>query len=363
MISFFDLKKINGRFRDEICHAVQKVVESGWYIIGEELQAFEREFASYCQTRYCLGVNSGLDALSLIIRGYGFSQGDEIIVPANTFIASFLSISENGCVPVPVDPDPDSLNISYRNISEAITPRTRAVMAVHLYGLPCDMDPICRLAEEHGLKVIEDAAQAHGAKYKGRMAGSLGHAAAYSFYPGKNLGTLGDGGAVVTDDETLAGNIVQLRNYGSKRKYFHESKGINSRLDEIQAAVLRVKLRHLDEDNEKRRRIAGRYMQKIKNPHIRLPFTTEKSEQVWHQFVIRCRNRDGLAEYLKKNGIETMIHYPVVPHRQKAYCELWDLTLPVAEKASSEILSLPMSPVLEAGEVDEIADCINRWES
>ena len=306
MIKFLDLKKVNDAHGDEISDAIQRVLDSGWYLLGGEVSSFEREFADYCGARQCVGVANGLDALILILMGYRelgvMSEGDEVIVPANTYIASILAISRAGLRPVLVEPDDLTYNIAPNLIETAITERTRAIMAVHLYGQCADMDPICAIAQQHGLKVIEDAAQAHGATYRGRKAGSLGDAAGFSFYPGKNLGALGDGGAVTTNDTELAEVIGALRNYGSHEKYYNKYKGMNSRLDEIQAAILRVKLAHLDEDTEKRRMVADAYLTSLQSfsPRLVLPAVAEYGQHAWHLFVVRTQYRDALAEHLKK---------------------------------------------------------------
>ena len=361
MISFLPLYDINERYRAEIDAAVKRVLDSGWYLLGREVAAFEEEFAAYCGARYAVGVANGLDALTLILRAYGFGPGDEILVPANTFIATFLAVSRNGCVPVPVEPLAETCNLNPDLLEEKITPKTRAIIAVHLYGRAADMDPICRIARSHGLKVIEDAAQAHGALYRGHRSGSLGDAAGFSFYPGKNLGCLGDGGMVTTDDGDLAARSRALANYGSDRKYHHIRKGVNSRLDEIQAAVLRVKLRYLDADNAYRRKIASLYRSLLRLPGLRLPKQGPEEGNVWHIFPVFTQNRDALAEYLKERGVQTSIHYPTPPHRQGAYPELAHLRLPVAERLHAEELSLPISPVISPDEAERIAGLINLF--
>ncbi|HAV13204.1 MAG TPA: aminotransferase [Opitutae bacterium] len=359
-IKFLDLKAINEQYRDEIDGAIKRVLDSGWYLLGAEGEAFEQEFATYCEAEYCLGVANGLDALILILMAYresGFmEEGDEVIVPANTYIASILAISRAGLKPVLVEPDERTYNIAPTLIEAAITERTKAIIAVHLYGQCADMDPINAIAKKHGLKVVEDAAQAHGAAYRGRKTGSLGDAAGFSFYPGKNLGALGDGGAVTTSDPELAEAIKALRNYGSHVKYHNKYKGMNSRLDEIQAAILRVKLKHLDADTGKRRRVAEQYLRQLSSishqSSIILPHVADYGEHVWHLFVIRHPQRDALAQYLAEQGIQTMIHYPVPPHAQGAYPELAIYSLPFTDKLHEEALSLPMSPVLSEVEID-----------
>jgi dTDP-4-amino-4,6-dideoxygalactose transaminase len=364
MIKFLDLKAINEQYRDEIDAAIQRVLDSGWYLLGQEGEAFEAEFAAYCGAGHCLGVANGLDALILILMGYqelGVMQaGDEVIVPANTYIASILTISRAGLKPVLVEPDERTYNIDPHLIEAAITERTRAILPVHLYGQCADMDPIKAVAQKHGLKVIEDAAQAHGATYKERKAGSLGDAAGFSFYPGKNLGCLGDGGAVTTNDPDLAEAIRALRNYGSHVKYHNKYKGMNSRLDEIQAAILRVKLRHLDEDTDKRRKIADYYRAHLSPVTCHLPPVAAYGSPVWHLFVIRHPQRDALAKHLAEQGIQTMIHYPIPPHHQPAYPEFHHLKLPITEAIHREVLSLPISPVLDAASVDAILGAIKE---
>jgi dTDP-4-amino-4,6-dideoxygalactose transaminase len=362
MIKFLDLQGFHQRDKNAYLKVIEDVLDSGHYILGPQTESFETEFAHYCEAKYCIGVGTGLDALSLIIQGYGFGEGDEIIVPANTFIASFLAISQNKCIPVPVEPDPDTMLMNVENVEAAITPKTKAIMPVHLYGQACDMDPIVELARVNDLKVIEDAAQAHGAKYKGRRVGSLGDAAAFSFYPGKNLGALGDGGAVITDDEALAKRIRLLRNYGSSERYIHQELGVNSRLDELQAAILRVKLRALDLDNNARRTVAATYISKIRNTAIELPTVRSDGESVWHLFVIRTSNRDSLMAHLRAAGIQTLIHYPLPPHRQQAYKSLSCGSYPISEKMAMEVLSLPISPILSEQDVEQIVEAINQWQ-
>ncbi len=365
MIPFLDLKQINNQYKDELISACKRVIESGWYILGEEVEKFEKEFASYCGTDFCIGVNSGLDALTLIMRGYKelgvFEEGDEIIVPANTYIASILAITENRLKPVLIEPDLRTYLIDSEQIENKITDKTKAIMVVHLYGQTCEMEPISEIAKNYNLKIIEDSAQAHGAFYKGKRAGNLGDASGFSFYPGKNLGALGDGGAVTTNDKELAEILRALRNYGSQKKYENLYKGVNSRLDEIQAAMLRVKLKYLDDEIEKRRKIAEFYLENIKNPRIVLPFVRKKEEHVWHLFVIRTENRDKLQRYLYDRGIQTMIHYPIPPHKQKAYQEWNNIFLPVTEKIHREVLSIPIYGSLSLDKVKYIVDAINRF--
>ncbi len=362
MIKFLDLEKINNRFRRQIDKKINTILDKGWYLLGEENESFTENFAEFCGTKYCVGVANGLDALNLIIKAYGFGSGDEIIVPANTYIASILAVSQNGCTPVLVEPDIKTYNINPDLIEEKITEKTKAIMVVHLYGQAVQMEKIWRLAEKYNLKIIEDSAQAHGAMYKGRRCGNLGDASGFSFYPGKNLGCLGDGGAVTTNDEVLANKIKALRNYGSNIKYHNIYKGVNSRLDEIQAAVLDIKLKELDKDNEKRREISKYYRENIKNPAIILPEIYDEKAHVWHIFAIRTKERDRLQKYLKDNGIETLIHYPIPPHKQVCYKELNNLSLPITEEIHQTILSLPISPVLEYEEVERVVEVINRYE-
>lgn len=370
-VKFLDLKKINNQYREEIIEAITKVVDSGWYILGEEVEKFEEEFAKYCGTKYAIGVGSGLDALKLIIRGYKelgiFKEGDEIIVPANTYIATILAITEERLKPVLVEPKLETYLIDPDKIEEKITERTKAIMVVHLYGQTCEMDKIWNIAKKYGLKIIEDSAQAHGAFYKDKKAGNLGDASGFSFFPSKNLGALGDGGVITTNDEELANIVRYLRNYGSIKKYIHDYKGINSRLDELQAAILRVKLKHLDEEIEKRRKVAKFYINNIDNPLIKLPLDRridpiKYKRHVWHLFVIRTKKRDKLQKYLADKGIETLIHYPIPPHKQKAYKEWHCLSLPITEKLSKEILSIPLNSVLTAEEIDQVVKVINRFK-
>ena len=364
MIKFLDLHKINERFRGELDAAAKRVLDSGWYLLGKENEAFEAEFAAYCGVKHAIGCANGLDALKLIIRAYGFGPGDEVIAPANTYIASLIAISANGATPVLVEPDPGTYLIDPAKIEEKITPRTKAVMVVHLYGRVCEMGAIDVLAKKHGLKVIEDCAQAHGAYFGDRRVGNLGDAAGFSFYPGKNLGCLGDGGAVTTNDDELATKIRALRNYGSDVKYHFPYRGTNSRLDEIQAAWLRVKLPHLDADNARRAEIAARYCREIANSAVTLPSASDGSRQlsnVWHVFPVRTERRDEFQAYLTEKGIQTVIHYPIPPHRQPAYSEWHGLELPITEKIHETIISLPISPVMADDEVAEVIDAVNAW--
>lgn len=365
-VPFLDLKQVNARHAIELKAAAARVIDSGWYVLGKELAAFEREFAAYCGVRHAVGVGNGLDALSLILRGYrqlgAIGEGDQVIVPGNTFIASFIAITENRLVPVPVEPEPTSFNLDPACVEAAIGPRTRAIMAVHLYGQLANMRALAALAARHRLLLIEDAAQAHGAMSGEHKAGALGDAAAFSFFPTKNLGALGDGGAVVTGNTELAQRIAALRNYGSREKYHHLFPGINSRLDEMQAAMLRVKLRHLDEEIAWRRRVARRYREGIRHPHIQLPATPSEERHVWHLFVVRCPRRDALQRHLRSHGIHSQVHYPVPPHRQPAYACLRAARLPLTERLHDEVLSLPMGPALGDDAVDRVIAACQTFE-
>lgn len=363
MIPFFSTQCLHSEAEIELNVAYQRVMNSGQFILGEEVSQFEQEFAAYCQTKHCIGVGNGLDALHLILRGLGIGKGDEVIVPANTYIATWLAVSYAGATPIPVEPNEQSYNIEPACIESAITEKTKAIIVVHLYGQPADMDAIHVIAQKYRLKIIEDAAQAHGATYKGRKVGSLGDAAGFSFYPSKNLGALGDGGAVVTNDEQLAEKVRLLRNYGSKQKYFNEVQGFNSRLDELQAAFLRVKLPKLDQWNTQRRQVAEWYLQHLSGvEEVALPFLLEYTDSVWHVFVIRHPQRDQLQQYLKQHGVETLIHYPVPPHLSGAYAEQWQRgDFPLTEKLAREVLSLPMYPHLTEESVVYICEKIKEW--
>ncbi|KPA12037.1 erythromycin biosynthesis sensory transduction protein eryC1 [Candidatus Magnetomorum sp. HK-1] len=360
-IPFLDLLKINLNHQQEIESAMSQVLNSGWYILGKQVSAFEKEFAEYCHAKHCIGVGNGLDALHLILRALDIKKGDEVIVPANTYIATWLAVTYAGGTPVPVEPDEKTYNINPDRIEKAISSHTRAILPVHLYGLTADMEPINDIANRHGLYVIEDAAQAHGARYKGKLAGALGHAAGFSFYPGKNLGALGDAGAVVTNDDQIADKVRLLRNYGSRIKYANEIQGLNSRLDELQAAILRVKLKYLDEENKSRQKLASLYMKHIQNDQMILPFVLDSAEPVWHLFVIRHPQRELIQKLLKEKGIGTLIHYPIPPHLSDAYKELYPLNtkIPLTEQLASEILSLPMGPHLNESDVQYVIDVIN----
>lgn len=361
MIKFLDLHAINERFREQFDEKIKSVLDSGWYLQGKENEKFCADWAEFCGTKYALGVANGLEALSLIVRAYGFGAGDEIIVPANTYIATILAITENGCTPVLLEPDINTYCINPDLIEAKITDKTKAIMVVHLYGQAVPMEKIWAIAQKYNLKVIEDAAQAHGALYQGKRVGSLGDAAGFSFYPGKNLGALGDAGAITTNDEALYQKVKAIANYGSDRKYHHIYKGINSRLDELQAGLLDIKLKRLDADNARRREIAKYYRTHIKNPKISLPPIYDEMAHVWHVFVVRTQDRDGLQKYLEQNGIQTLIHYPTPPHHQGAYVEFKDMSLPVTEQIHREVLSLPMSPVLTDEEVQKVVEVINAY--
>ena len=319
MIPFLDVGAINSRFKDELELAMKQVLESGWYILGEKSRAFEKAFAEYCGIEHCIGCGNGLDALRLGIKALGFGENDEIIVPANTYIASILAISDNGCKPIFVEPSLQTYNIDVEKIESAITPRTKAILVVHLYGQVVEMQKVWELARKYNLAIIEDCAQAHGAIYQGKRVGTLGDVAGFSFFPGKNLGALGDGGAVTTKHKDVAEKVRALGNYGSHKKYVNLYKGLNSRLDELQAAFLEIKLKHLDSDNESRRAVAKFYRENITNNKIILPECVSEEGHAWHLFVVRCEERDRFQAYLKDNGIETIIHYPIPPHKQEAY--------------------------------------------
>ena len=361
MIKFLDLHKINEQHRAEIDTRIKQVLDSGWYLQGKQNELFCKNFAAFCGVKYAVGVANGLDALNLIIKAYEFSDNDEIIVPANTYIASLLAISENGCTPILVEPDINTYNINAELIEEKITPQTKAIMVVHLYGQAVQMDKIWALAKKYNLKIIEDSAQAHGAFYTNKKTGNLGDASAFSFYPGKNLGALGDAGAITTNDEELYNKIKALANYGSEKKYEHIYKGINSRLDEIQAGILDVKLTHLDIANNRRREIAKYYRENIKNSLITLPQTYDESAHVWHVFPVRCEAREALQTYLDKNNVQTVIHYPTPPHKQEAYAEWNTLSFPITEQIHREVLSLPISPVMTDEEISNIVAIVNNF--
>ncbi|MFA0083558.1 DegT/DnrJ/EryC1/StrS family aminotransferase [Vibrio breoganii] len=365
MIPFLDLKAINKQYATDLKDACSRVIDSGWYIMGNELKAFEKEFAEYCGCSHAIGVANGLDALILVLRAWKemgkLHDGDEVIVPANTYIASILAISENKLTPILVEPDPETFNLTAEGIRSHLTHKTKVILPVHLYGQISPMDEIMKLAEQHKLLVLEDCAQAHGAMINGKKAGSWGHAGAFSFYPGKNLGALGDAGAVTTDDVELTKILDALRNYGSHEKYKNKYKGVNSRLDEIQAAMLSVKLKYLNSEIKARRVISESYLNGINNPKIKLPTVENKESHVWHLFVIKVDDRSKLSEYLSDKGIQTLVHYPTAPHKQEAYFELSNEFLPVTEYLHEQVLSLPISPVITRDEVNKIIHIINEF--
>jgi dTDP-4-amino-4,6-dideoxygalactose transaminase len=362
MIPFLDLKAPHLELRAELELAFKEVLDSGWFTQGNQLDEFEKEYADYCGVKHCIGVGNGLDALHLILRAYGIGEGDEVIVPSNTYIATWLAVSHAGATPVPVEPNVRTYNLDPSLIETAITKKTKAIMPVHLYGQPADMDAINAIASKHNIKVIEDAAQSHGALYKGRRSGALGDAAGHSFYPGKNLGALGDGGAITTNDNELAAHIRSLRNYGSQIKYLHEIKGFNSRLDELQAAFLRIKLRKLDEWNKKRTDIAFQYIRKLNGDNLILPSIPVNIEPVWHLFVVQSKKRNELQKKLNDFGIGTLIHYPTPPHLQEAYKNIKHSReqYPIAETLSNSILSIPIGPHMKEDDINMIIEKINN---
>jgi dTDP-4-amino-4,6-dideoxygalactose transaminase len=366
MVPFLDLKKVNLRHQAAFEANLKEILTKGWFILGSKVEEFENAFAAYCGTRYCIGVANGLDALILIFEAYKeldiLKPGDEVLVPANTYIASILAVSRAGLVPVLVEPYENTCLISPEEIERHITAKTRAILPVHLYGQLCEMNAINNIAAKYNLLVIEDSAQSHGALYKEKRSGNLGDASGFSFYPGKNLGALGDGGAITTNNESLAIVIKALRNYGSHKKYENLYQGINSRLDELQAAFLLEKLAFLEEDNNIRRGIAVRYLKEIKNPKIILPFVSSPLQHVWHVFAIRTESRDTFQQYLHQNGVQTVIHYPIPPHHQKAYQELWTgKAFPVSEQIHRTIISLPISPVMTNEEVEKVVQVVNAY--
>jgi dTDP-4-amino-4,6-dideoxygalactose transaminase len=372
MIKFLDLKKINDSFEPQLSQAIKRVLDSGWYLQGQETAAFEKEYAEYIGAKHCVGCANGLDALRLIFRAYlelgTMQEGDEVIVPANTYIASILAVTDNRLTPVLVEPDLATYNIDPVKIEERISSRTRAIMIVHLYGRNAMHPEIGRLVKKYDLKLIEDNAQAQGCYHGQKRTGSLGHAAGHSFYPGKNLGALGDAGAVTTDDDKLAEVIRALGNYGSKQKYVNQYQGLNSRLDEIQAAILRVKLSRLDDDNQNRRLVADKYLNNIFNPCVVLPAldisvtsAIEKTSHVWHLFVIRSNERNHLQQHLTDHGVQTLVHYPTPPHQQQAYRQWNDLSFPVTELIHREVLSLPISPATDDEAIEQVCRVINQW--
>lgn len=361
-IPFLDLNININEIREQTNQAIQRVLNSGWFILGNEVNQFEEAFANYCNVKHCISVANGLDALFITLKAYEIGQGDEVIVPSNTYIATWLAVSYAGATPVPVEPDISTFNINPKKIEVAITSRTKAIIPVHLYGQPVDMDLVQEIARKYDLKVIEDAAQAHGACYKNKKVGCIGDAAGFSFYPGKNLGALGDGGAITTNDSELAQKIVVLRNYGSQIKYQNIYKGFNSRLDEIQAAILYERLKKLDEWNHRRKVIAERYLNLLDSQKFILPHVPSKGfDPVWHLFVIRHPERDSLQKYLQQHNIATMIHYPIPPHKQKAYSEMNYLSYEVSEQIHKEVLSLPMGPHLSSEDVDHVIAIANNF--
>lgn len=366
MIKYCDLKKTTETYEPEVSEAVNRVIQSGWYLLGNEVKEFEQQFAQYCGCKHCIGTGNGLDALTIIMLAYKelgiMKDGDEVIVPANTYIASILSILQAGLKPVLCEPLPDSCNIDPEKIEELITERTKAIMAVHLYGRCADMPQIEKIAKKHSLKIIEDSAQAHGAMINGKRTGSLGDAAGFSFYPGKNLGALGDGGAITTNDSRLAETARAIANYGSEKKYVNIYKGVNSRLDEIQAAVLSVKLQRLDKDNGIRRNIAQRYNAGIINPYVTLPATYNDEEHVFHIYPVFCKERDLLQKHLYNCGIETLIHYPIPPHKQEAMKEYNAFHYPITEVIHNEELSLPCNPTMKDEEVQAVIEAVNSFK-
>jgi len=360
-VPFLDLLSTHQELKAPLTEAFERVLASGQFLLGPELDGFERDFATYAGASHCVGVGSGLDALHLLLKAYGIGPDDEVLVPSNTFIATWLAVTQTGATPVPVDPGSSTYNIAPDSLAAAVTPRTRAIIPVHLFGQPADMDAINAVAQRHGLVVIEDAAQAHGARYKGKRVGSLGDAAAFSFYPGKNLGALGDGGAVLTNDAAIADTVRRLRNYGSRVKYEHELLGYNTRLDELQAAFLRVKLARLDDWNRRRTAVAAQYSARLVDCGLCLPTVPEWAEPVWHLYVVRSSLREALRAHLDRRGISTLIHYPIPAHLQSCYASYHGCRLPVAETLAAEILSLPMSPFLSEAEVDAVVDAIREF--
>jgi dTDP-4-amino-4,6-dideoxygalactose transaminase len=366
MISFLNINKINREYKQIFNQTLNNLIDSGWFILGNGVKQFEKDFSEYCGTRYCLGVASGLDALNLILKALiilkKINEGDEVIVPSNTYIATVLAITQNNLKPVFVEPDYETYNIDPNKIKDKLSSRTKIILCVHLYGRLCDMKQINSIAKQNDILVIEDSAQSHGAKdQSGSRSGSFGIAAGFSFYPGKNLGCLGDGGAITTSSKDLYDIILYLRNYGSKTKYYNEYLGINSRLDEIQALFLSIKLKNLDRDNQRRIQIAERYLNEINNSKIILPKNHNNEDHVWHLFTLRNENRDDLMDYLNKNKVGSMIHYPVPPHKQKAYSEFSNLYLPISENIHKTTLSIPMDPTLDESSVDTIIKILNKY--
>jgi len=370
MIKFLDLKNINAQYSEELKQASNKIIDSGWYLLGESITQFEQNLCKYIGAQHTIGVGNGLDALRIIFKSYielgVFNEGDEVIVPANTYIATILAITDSKLKPILVEPNTNNYNLDLGLIEEKITSKTKAIVVVHLYGQVCWSKELKEIAKKHQLKIIEDNAQAIGASWEGIKTGNLGDAAGFSFYPGKNLGALGDAGAITTNDTNLAQVIRALGNYGSQQKYIHEFKGLNSRMDELQAAFLTVKLKHLDSENKKRNQIAKLYCKNINNPKIIVPnynFDPDNSDlmHVWHLFVIQCKERDRLQEYLTENGIQTLIHYPIPPHKQSCYSAWNNLNLPITEKIHREVLSLPISPVINEKDINKVISAINTF--
>jgi len=365
VIKFLDLQKINAQYSKELKEAANRVIDSGWYVLGKELETFERNYASFCGTKRAIGVANGLDALRLIFKAYinlgVMKKGDEVIVPANTYIASVLAISDNDLTPVFVEPNANTFNLDSTKLEAAITKNTKAILTVHLYGQISIDQRMLELCANYNLKLIEDGAQSHGAQWNGKVSGAIGDAAAHSFYPAKNLGALGDAGAVTTNDEHLANTIAALRNYGSHTKYENAFQGLNSRLDEIQAAFLNVKLKHIQEDIAGRRKVAQYYLDQITNPLIRLPEVVQDKGHVWHLFVVRTDNRDGLQEYLLEHGIQTLIHYPIPPHKQGAYRAFNPMSFPITEQMHKEVLSLPISAFMTDNEIKQVSQSLNSY--
>jgi dTDP-4-amino-4,6-dideoxygalactose transaminase len=365
MVSFLDLKAINLSYGDELKKAFDEVLQSGWFILGKQVQEFEKEFAAYCGVRHCIGVANGLDALILVLEAYKemglMKDGDEVIVPSNTYIASILAVSKAGLTPVLVEPDINTYLLDPKKIEEKITSRTKAILPVHLYGQLCDMEAINKIAQKHGLKVLEDSAQSHGAIQNGKRSGNLGDASGFSFYPGKNLGALGDAGAVTTNDSALADALVALRNYGSHKKYHNLYKGVNSRLDELQAPLLRVKLKYLDSVIAKRRAAAEYYLEHVDNKKIILPKITSAEAHVWHLFVVRTEKREEFQSWMEKKQIQTVIHYPIPPHHQPAYKEWKDQSYPISEEIHRQVISLPISEVISKDDMNRVIDAVNSF--
>lgn len=365
-IKFLDLKKINSTYADELKKEAAEVIDSGWFLNGKKLETFENNLCDYIGSKYAIGVANGLDSLRLIFKAYLemgiMKKGDEVIVPANTFIASIIAITENDLIPVFVEPDILTSNINIDLIRNKITEKTKAILIVHLYGRVCWSESLLKIGKQFNLKIVEDNAQAFGATYKGIKTGNLGDAAGFSFYPGKNLGALGDSGSITTNDIILAKTTRSLANYGSIKKYVHKYVGMNSRLDEIQAAFLSIKIRYIDAQNESRKKIANYYINNIKNTNIKLPDSSNKNENVWHLFVIRCKKRKKLIDYLEKNKVEVLIHYPIAPHKQECYSQFNNLNFEITEKLQNEILSLPISPVLTKNEVHRVVEIVNEFK-